>query len=69
MKCETTEFELARLRNQQAKTREDEVFGGLTPAERAAYDLRQDRINELEITLAEDGGAYQHNPNRSREKL
>jgi len=56
MKCEKPEFELARLRDQQTKTREDEVFGGLTRAERSAYEQRQDRINELEITLSDRGG-------------
>jgi hypothetical protein len=45
---ETESAELARLRREQAKTRHDEVFGGLTPVERAAYDIKQERICELE---------------------
>jgi hypothetical protein len=49
---ENAEFELKRLRAEQAKTRQDEVFGGLSPAERAGYDAKTKRINELEIALA-----------------
>jgi hypothetical protein len=45
---ETPQFELARLRKEQNKARQDEVFGGLTPAERTEYDERKKRINELE---------------------
>ena len=53
MKSETPQLELVRLRKQQAKTRADEVFGGLDSEERAAYGLRQDRIRELEHDLSE----------------
>ena len=66
MRIETPQFELALLRKQQAKTREDEVFGGLTPAERAAYELRQDRIRELQSALSERSGERQRSPERSR---
>ena len=52
MRSEAPQRELERLRKQQAKTRADEVFGGLSPQERAAYDLRQDRIHELEHDLS-----------------
>jgi hypothetical protein len=53
MRSEAPQRELERLRRQQAKTRGDEVLGGLSPQERAAYDLRQDRIHELEHDLSE----------------
>jgi hypothetical protein len=49
---EKPEIELKRLRVEQGKARQDEVFGGLTPAERAAFNARTKRINELEIELA-----------------
>ena len=49
---EKSEFELKRLRAEQGKTRQDEVFGGLSQAERDAYDGKIKRINELEIELA-----------------
>jgi hypothetical protein len=50
---EPEQVELSRLRREQAKTRHDEVFGGLTPAERCAYDTKQERIFELERRLCE----------------
>jgi hypothetical protein len=53
MKCETLESELTRLRGEQSKTREDEVFGGLSLAERAAYNTKDHRIHELESKLSE----------------
>jgi len=51
MRTETLQSELARLQKEQAKTRQDEVFGGLSPAERSAYDRKQSRIHELEDRL------------------
>jgi hypothetical protein len=51
MQSESEQEELSRLRREQAETRHDEVFGGLTPAERSAYDIKQDRIRELERHL------------------
>jgi hypothetical protein len=48
---ESEQTELSRLRREQAKTRHDEVFGGLTPGERSAYDRKQQRIQELELWL------------------
>jgi hypothetical protein len=65
MRSETHKFELERLRRQQAKTRADEVFGGLSWAERAAYDLRQCRIRELEHDLSERSG--EEEPQRDRD--
>jgi hypothetical protein len=52
MPKEDRELELARLRNEVKKTRQDEVFGGLTVAERAEYDRKKLRIRELEIELS-----------------
>ena len=49
--------ELKRLRAEQGKTRQDEIFGGLSPAERAAYNRKTNRINDLEIELAAIAGA------------
>jgi hypothetical protein len=53
VKSETPKLELERLRRQQAKSRTDEVFGGFSSAERADYDVRQDRIHKLEDDLSE----------------
>jgi hypothetical protein len=52
MISEAPQLELDRLRKQQAQTRADEVFGGLSPKEKAAYDVRQDRIHRLEHDLS-----------------
>jgi len=43
--------ELTHLRKQQAKARQDEVFGGLSRAERAEYAARAKRIHDLETEL------------------
>jgi hypothetical protein len=51
MPKEEPEFELKRLRTDQDKTRRDEVFGGLSPAERTEYYRKRKRINELESEL------------------
>ena len=51
---ETPQSELIRLRREQSKTREDEVFLGSSAAERAAYEKKEDRINELERDLLEE---------------
>jgi hypothetical protein len=40
--------ELRRLRKDQNKARQDEVFGGLSPAERAEYSGKEERIHKLE---------------------
>jgi hypothetical protein len=53
MTSKAPQLELERLRNKQEKARADEVFGGLSLAERAAYDRRQHRIRELERDLSE----------------
>jgi DNA replication initiation complex subunit (GINS family) len=46
--CKTAEEELARLVEQQRKARHEEVFGGFTQSERAAYDTLSNRIHDLE---------------------
>jgi len=48
---EKPQSELIRLRKEQNKTRRDEVFGGLSPAELAEYDGKAQRIHELENYL------------------
>ncbi len=55
---EKPEFELIRLRKEQNKARHDEVFGGLSPAERSEYNGKAERIHELENLQA-------HQPYRS----
>jgi hypothetical protein len=45
---EKPESELKRLRTEQEKTRRDEVFGGLSPAERAEYNRKAEQIHRLE---------------------
>jgi hypothetical protein len=51
MAREKHEFELKRLRAEQNKTRQDEVFGGLSPAEQAEYNRKSERIHELESEI------------------
>jgi hypothetical protein len=46
---EKPESELAQLQKEQSKTKRDEVFGGLSDEERAEYDRKTKRINELVI--------------------
>jgi len=53
MTYSTPEDELIRLRKEQGKMREDEVFGGLSRAEQSAYETRENRIHELERELPE----------------
>ncbi len=53
MKYATPEDELIRLRKEQIKTRQDEVFGGLSSAEQVAYEIKEERIHELERGLPE----------------
>jgi hypothetical protein len=48
---ENTASELARLRKQQQQAQQDEVYGGFSKSERAEYDRRAERINELETQL------------------
>jgi hypothetical protein len=53
MKYATPEDELIRLRREQIKTRQDEVFGGLSSAEQSDYEAKENRIHELERDLPE----------------
>ena len=48
---EKPEAELKRLLKEQTKARQDEVFGGHSPAERAEYEGRADRIHALESEI------------------
>jgi hypothetical protein len=48
MAPEKREAELKRLRKEQSKARQDEVFGGWSRAERAEYIRKEERIHELE---------------------
>jgi hypothetical protein len=54
---EKTQFELIRLREEQNKARHDEVFGGLSPAERLEYNEKAERIHELENDLRQSRAA------------
>ncbi|MGA2413262.1 MAG: hypothetical protein ABSF59_02375 [Candidatus Sulfotelmatobacter sp.] len=51
MQSESNQTELARLRQEQSQTRQDEVFGGLSCEERGAYELKAKRIRQLEREL------------------
>jgi hypothetical protein len=62
MRTEAPYLELDRLRKEQAQTRADEVFGGLSPKERAAYDVRQNRIHRLENDLSTRSEERPRNP-------
>lgn len=48
---EKREAELKRLLKEQHKARHDEVFGGFSPAERAEYEGKADRIHALESEI------------------
>jgi hypothetical protein len=48
MKTELPDAELKRLRREQSKSRQDEVFGGFSSQERADYKDIQSRIRDLE---------------------
>lgn len=47
MPKEKPELELNRLRRELGKARQDEVFGGLSPAERSEYNRKAERLHEL----------------------
>jgi len=48
MEDETPRAELIQLLKAQLKTRQNEVFGGLSHAEQAEYNRRSERIRALE---------------------
>jgi hypothetical protein len=47
MPKEKPEFELSRLRAELSRTRQDEIFGGLSPSELAEYNRKSERIHKL----------------------
>jgi hypothetical protein len=49
--AESPKSELVRLRKRQRQARQDEVYGGFSKSERAEYDSRAERINELDAQL------------------
>jgi hypothetical protein len=53
VRYESEKTEIVRLRGEQSKTRQDEVFGGLSATERDLYERRRERIRELESRLSE----------------
>jgi len=59
MKSETAEAELARLRKEQIKTRQDQIFGGLSSEEWSAYEQKENRIRELEFQLSRRDGGFE----------
>jgi len=59
MKSETAESELARLRKEQIKTRQDQIFGGLSSEEWSAYEHKENRIRELEFQLSRRDGGFE----------
>jgi hypothetical protein len=65
---EKPKSELLRLFKEQTKTLEEEVFGGLSPAERAQYDRKTRRINELEMDLAASAVAKTSQPGKAERK-
>jgi len=52
-KGKTPERELTRLLEDQKKARRDEIFGGFTKLERAAFEARSSRINLLEHQISQ----------------
>jgi hypothetical protein len=65
---ENPQSELTRLRNEQNKTRRDEVFGGLSPGERTAYDIKMERIHALEGELQASAVAEEKSQSGKAEK-
>jgi hypothetical protein len=53
MRFETIEARIAQLQKEQTKTRQDEVFGGLSSAERVAYERKEGLIRRLQRQLSE----------------
>jgi hypothetical protein len=68
MKCETPECELSRLRKEQSDNRVEEVFGGFSRTERAAYDRKEERIRELESEVQASAVAKKHSQSAKAEK-
>jgi hypothetical protein len=68
MKRETPECELSRLRKEQSDNRVEEVFGGFSRTERAAYDRKEERIRELESEVQASAVAKKHSQSAKAEK-
>ena len=71
--AESPKSELARLRKRQRQARQDEVYGGFSKSERAEYDSRAERINELDAQLqtlasADKAAAEQRGEDRTKKK-
>ena len=49
---ETAKDELIRLLQEQGKALRDEIFGGFTKDERAAFEARKSRIHILEAEIS-----------------
>jgi hypothetical protein len=57
---EEPKSELKWLRAEQVKSRQDEIFGGFSPAERAQYEAKSERIHKLESEIQAGAGAEQN---------
>jgi hypothetical protein len=66
MQSESSQAELARLLQEQSQTRQDEVFGGLSTEERVDYEIKADRILELESELMIEAEAREPRSSRAR---
>ena len=51
MEEENPQSEVTRLRKTQSLARQQEIYGGFSPAERTEYDNRAKRIEELDAQL------------------
>jgi hypothetical protein len=69
MVVENRQSELTRLRNEQFKTLHDEVFGGLSPAERAEYEQKAKRIHKLEAEIQASAVAEQRREWRKHSEI
>lgn len=57
MATQDPKHELKSLRAEQDKTRRNEIFGGLSPTERADYYRESDRIHELKNQIHANSAA------------
>jgi hypothetical protein len=63
MDRETPQVEVLRLLRELHKILQDEIFGGLSLAERADYDRKANRISELELLLETISLSFFSEPN------
>jgi hypothetical protein len=63
MDRETPQVEVLRLLRELHKILQDEIFGGLSLAERADYDRKANRISELELLLETTSLSFFSEPN------